>query len=120
MLLAYSYWVFLKGYEFDWSAPLKIFLEFGYPLGQAIYVSLAILTLFLTRGVLGGVMKNRVLFVLFALLMQYLADYTFLYQASQETWAAGGINDYMYLASYFIMALALLQFRISRIKAKLS
>lgn len=109
-LLLMSYFVFLQGYEFDWTSPLKIFLDLGVPVGQAIYISLAILTYTLTKSVLGGVMKNRVLFILFALLAQYVADWTFLYQASRGIWYAGGINDYMYLVAYFIMTLAILQF----------
>lgn len=120
IILGYSYFVFLQGYEFDWSHPLTIFLDFGYPLGQAIYVSVAILAVLLTRGVLGGVMKYRILFILFALLIQYVSDFTFLYQVSKEIWTAGGINDYMYLVSYFVMTLALLQLRVTRIRAKLS
>lgn len=109
-LLIFSYYFFLKGYEFDWSNPLKIFLDFGYPFGQATYISLVLLTYLLSRNVLGGMMKNKVLFILFALLVQYLADFTFLYQSSRATWQVGGINDYMYLVAYFLMTLGLLQF----------
>ncbi|EKE03773.1 MAG: hypothetical protein ACD_20C00153G0002 [uncultured bacterium] len=110
VLLVISYLIFLKGYEFDWSNPLKIFLDFGYPFGQAIYISLALLTYLLSRNILGGIMKNKILFILFALLVQYVSDFTFLYQSSKGTWQAGGINDYMYLVSYFLMTLGLLQF----------
>ncbi|OGG15735.1 hypothetical protein A3D77_01780 [Candidatus Gottesmanbacteria bacterium RIFCSPHIGHO2_02_FULL_39_11] len=110
-MLLLSYFIFLQGYKFDWSNPIKVFIDFGAPFGQAIYISLAILTFTLTKGVLGGMMKSKVLFILFALLAQYVADWVFLYQASRETWVAGGINDYMYLTAYFIMALALLQLK---------
>lgn len=109
--LIIGYRLFLKGYEFDWSDPVKIFLDFGYPLGQAIYISFALLTFLLSRGVLGGIMKSKILFLLFALCMQFASDYTFLYQSSRGVWAVGGINDYMYLASYLFMALALIQLK---------
>jgi len=108
-ILLFSYFFFLREYVFDFSQPLTIFLDLGVPLGQAIYISLAILTFTLSKGTLGGVMKNKVLFILFALLAQYLADWTFLYQASQETWYTGGINDYMFLVSYFLMSFGLIQ-----------
>lgn len=111
VLLIGSYFLFLQGYEFDWSNPLKIFLDFGYPFGQAIYLSFAILTFLLSRGVLGGVMKSRILFMLFALSVQFLADYVFLYQSSRGMWSVGGVNDYMYLIAYFLMALALIQLK---------
>jgi hypothetical protein len=111
MLIA-SYFIFLQGYQFDWSQPLKIFLDFGYPFGEALYVSFAFLTLLLSRDILGGIMKYRVLIILAALFVQYLCDFTFLYQANNNTVYPGGINDYMYLISYFIMSLGLLQFNI--------
>lgn len=108
IMLAVGYFLFLKGYEFDWSNPVKIFLDFGYPFGQAIYISLAILTYLLSRGVLGGIMKSKILFILFALSIQFLADYTFLYQSSKGTWHVGEINDYMYLVAYLLMTLGLI------------
>lgn len=109
VMLVVGYFLFLQGYEFDWSNPIKIFLDFGYPFAQAIYVSLALLTYLLSRGILGGIMKSKILFILFALIIQFFSDYTFLYQSSRGVWSAGGFNDYMYLISYFVMTLALLQ-----------
>jgi hypothetical protein len=107
-LLIFSYIVFLGGYEFDLTSPLTIFLDFGYPLGQAIYVSIAILVFLLSRQFLGGMMKGPVLFLIFALVIQYFSDYTFLYQANRGSWIVGGINDFLYAVSYLLMALALI------------
>jgi len=108
VLLASSYLFFLKGYEFDWSNKLKIFLDLGYPLGQAIYVSIAILAFLMSRNILGGILKKPIIFIIVVLVFQYLCDFTFLYQASRGTWYVGGTNDYMYFTSYFIMTLALI------------
>lgn len=118
-MLTLSYVLFLQGYTFDWTSPIKVFLDFGYPFGQAIYVSLAILTYFLSKGILGGIMKTKILFILFALSIQFLSDYTFLYQSSRGIWKVGEINDYMYLVSYLLMTLALLQLRtvLSKLRA---
>lgn len=109
-ILTFSYIFFLQKYEFDFTQPLKMILDLGVPIGQAIYISFAILTYTLTRGVLGGIMRSKVLFILLALVAQYVADWTFLYQASQGTWYAGGLNDYMYLTAYFLLTFGLLQF----------
>ncbi len=109
LMLITGYLLFLQQYEVDWSNPLRVFLDFGYPFGQAIYVSIAILTYLLSKGVLGGIMKSKILFILLALIIQFLSDYVFLYQSSRGIWSAGGINDYMYLVSYLLMTLALLQ-----------
>lgn len=108
VILAFSYFIFLRGYTFDFSNKIKIFLDFGYPLGQAIYVSIGILTLLMCKDVLGGIMRSRILFLIFALIFQYCSDFTFLYQANQGTWYVGGINDYLYFSSYFLMTLGLI------------
>jgi hypothetical protein len=110
ILLIASYLVFLRGYEFDWTNKLKIFLDFGYPFGQALYVSLAILTLSLSRKFLGGIMKAPIVFILCAFLFQYLSDYSFLYLSSKNAYIAGGFVDVMYMISYFLMSIAILQF----------
>lgn len=109
ILLIVSYTFFLQKYEFDWSNPLKVFLDFGYPLGQAFYVSLAFVTYSLSSGILGGIMKNKILFLLFAFVIQYLADYNFLFQSSNGTWLNGGYGDYLYLLAYFVMTLGIIQ-----------
>lgn len=118
VMLVFSYLFFLREYEFDWTNPLKIFLDFGYPLGQAIYVSIAILTYILSKGVLGGIMKSRILFLLLALLIQYIADYNFLYQATYGTWLNGGYGDFIYLLAYLFMALGLLQLKVRYITSR--
>lgn len=108
ILLVGSYLFFLNGYEFDFSNPLLVFLDFGYPLGQAFYISLAILAFLLSRRYLGGLMKPIVLFLIFALFMQYISDFMFLYRVNRDLWETGGINDYTYLVSYFVMTSALI------------
>jgi hypothetical protein len=108
VVLIASYVVFLKGYEFDFSNPLRVFLDFGYPLGQAFYVSLAVLVFVLAKDFLGGMMRSKVLIILLALAVQYIADYNFLLQAYHETWVNGGYGDFIYLLAYFIMAMALI------------
>lgn len=110
-VLLLCYIVFLNGYKFVWSNPVKILIDLGVPVGEGIYISIALLTYVLARGVLGGIMKSKVLFILIALLAEFIADWVFLYQASRGTWYTGCINDYMYLVAYFIMTLALLSLR---------
>lgn len=112
-MLVFSYSIFLQQYEFDWSSPLRIFLDFGYPLGEAIYVSVAILALIFSRSILGGVMRGPLLLLMTALVAQYVAEFNFLYQASNESWLNGGYGDYLYLLAYFLMGLSLV--RIQRV-----
>lgn len=111
LLLVISYLFFLRGYEFDFSNPLKVFLDFGYPFGEAIYISVAILTYTLSRKILGGVMRSRILLLIGAFSIQYLADFNFLYQNSKGTWINGGYGDYIYFLAYFVMTLGLIQLK---------
>lgn len=108
-ILCISYFIFLMGYEFDWSNKIRVFLDFGYPLGQAFYVSIAILSFFASRRLLGGILKKPIWFLIVALIFQALSDFVFIIQATAGTWYVGGLNDYMYLISYFLMTLALIR-----------
>jgi hypothetical protein len=113
ILLSVSYRIFLLHYQFDFSSisrTVGVLLDFGYPFGQAIYISIALMTYLLSKKLLGGVMKNKVLIVLFALLIQYSADFSFLLAAKNQTAFPAGGNDLMYLIAYTVMALALNSF----------
>lgn len=117
-VLFFSYYEFLQGYEFDWSMPLQIFLDFGYPLGQALYVSLSALVLLLSYKLLGGIMRMPIFVILIALIMQYFADFNFLYQFSRETWYVGGYGDILYMIAYSLMAMALIKIGLTYKKVK--
>lgn len=110
LLLGVSGYFFLKGHAYDTSNPVSVVLDFGYPVGQALYLTLAVLAFLLSKRYLGGIMKPVIVSVIFALFLQYVADFTFLYQVSRETWKTGGINELMYLVSYFVMTTSLLRF----------
>ncbi len=112
-VLALSYIEFLREYEFDFSHPIRIFLDFGYPLGQAVYLSIAVLAYFLSRKMLGGIMRRVIMFFIIALVAQYIADYIFLYQSSRGTFVGGGTSDFVYFIAYFVMAVSLIKLRVT-------
>ena len=121
ILLTVSYIYFLHGYKFDFSSTksaLTVVLDLGYPLGQATYISIALLTYLLSRKMLGGIMKNKILLILFALVVQYVADFTFLKDAKAGSIFPAGANDYIYLVSYTVMAIALNNFRFRLVSSK--
>jgi hypothetical protein len=109
LLLGVSYWIFLKDYQFDLTNPLKIILDFGYPMGETIYISAALLIYLFSKGILGGIMKSKILFILFALLIQFFADYSFLYINYYGNMSPGGINDFIYLIAYYFMGISLIE-----------
>lgn len=105
----FSYWFFFRGYQFDWSQPLVMVLDLISPIIDAAYLSLAILAYILSIKWLGGFMRWPILFLLVAIVSEAVADFHFLYQASRDTWYAAGTNDLLFLATFTLMTLALLQ-----------
>lgn len=105
--LVISYALFLRDIGFDFSDPLRLFLDIGYPLGEIIPVSIAVFTLTLTRNLLGGAMKSRVIYLVGAFFFQFLTEYLFLYAAGAQIYTNGGWNDLMYATSYTIMSIGL-------------
>lgn len=116
VILIMTYVMFLNGYQIchadiyatescsDW---LTVLLDFGYPLGGAVYVSLAVLILVFAQSALGGQLKNKVLLLLAGLLAQYTAEFHYLYLTSNDEFQIGGVNDALYLTAYFLIALSI-------------
>ncbi len=112
LMLLLAYGLFIQHYtlaSIDFSKPLETFLNFGYPFGQAIYISIGILTYSLTRNMLGGIMKPKILFIIFAFGAQFFADYMFIFFS--DKYYPGSVLDYFYLVAYFLMAFGIFQLR---------
>jgi len=110
IMLLIAYGLFITHYTFasiDLSKPLQTFLNFGYPFGQAIYISIGILTYSLTRNILGGIMRPVILFLIIAFGAQFLADYAFIFFS--DKYYPGSILDYFYAIAYFLMAFGIIQ-----------
>ena len=110
VLLVASYWVFLHNHQYDWHHPITVFLDAGYPLGDALYISMAIIAYLLSRKMLGGIMRTGILILIVALVAQYAADWTFLYQTNRQTYIPAGYDDLLYFITYFITTTAMIKF----------
>lgn len=104
---AVSYGIFISTYDFSHPDPVVILLEIGYPIGQSVSLAFAILAFFLSRNILGGRMKSKVLLLLLALVVQYIADVFYTYDIYKETFYSGGPSDYLYILAYMIMGIGL-------------
>lgn len=110
LLLIATYFIFIKNIELDLTNPLKVFFDYGSPLGEAIAVSIGILAYLLTRKTLGGSMKKRVLFINFALIFEFITGMTFLFQVGVGTYYNAGLPDLMWTTSFTVMSLGLISF----------
>ncbi len=116
IMLAIAYLLFFKDYNFDFKNPIKTFLDFGYPLGESIYISIALITFIFSRSILDGIMQSRALLILVALVAQFIADYVFIYTA--DSYYPGNYVDLLYLIAYFIMSVALINLKSIRVNIK--
>ncbi len=111
VLLVGSYLFLLHGHKYDTSKPLTVFLDAGYPIVDASYISVALVAFLLSKRLLGGIMKSGILLVLLALFIQYVADFTFIYQNYRTTtYVPGKYDDLFYLLAYFVMTTAMIRF----------
>ena len=110
VLVGVSYAIILHNHQYDTSKPLTVFLDAGYPVGQAIYISIAVLAYLSSRKLLGGVMRHGILFIIFAFSIQYISDFTFIFQSNRGTYVPGGRDDLLYLVSYFVATTAMIKF----------
>lgn len=108
-VLILMYLVMLKGYEPDMSNLFIVFLDFGWLIGQAIYLSIAMLALMISKDILGGIMRKPIMLLIVALMAQFFADFYFSYEASREIirYYPGGFTDYVYALAYILMTFAL-------------
>jgi hypothetical protein len=109
--LTVAFLLFLRKVGYSGSSPLKLFFNVGYPIGEIIPITIALLVLMLsTNKLTGGVMKNRVLWLIFAFFMQFIAEYVFLYQAGAGIYVNANISDLLYATSYLVMGLSIASF----------
>ena len=116
VMLTIAYLLFLRDYVFDFTNPIKVFLDFGYPLGEAISISIAIITFIFSRTILDGIMRSKAFFVLIALVIMFIADYTFI--LTTDIFYPGNFIDFIYLVAYFTMTIALLHLKSIRVNVR--
>lgn len=106
LMLGASYYLLLKDYNFAESTWTLLFLDFGFPIGQALYVSLALMVLFASKNILAGIMRAPIMLLILALIAQFISDFLFsyFYSIGSDVY----MIDYLYASSYMIMAIALI------------
>lgn len=107
-LLLIGYLLLLQQYIFDWTNPIKIFLDFAYPLGDIIFVYLAFSLYMHVKKIKADIIKNKIMLITLALFTHFLSDFVFVYQKNLQTWHVGQLNDYMYFFAYLLMTLAII------------
>lgn len=114
--LTATYILILKDYVFDFNDPIKTLLDFGNPLGETVCISIAIIIFIFSRNILDGIMRSKALLLLFALVIQFVADVIYIYKSTE--FYPGSYMDFLYLFAYFTMTLALLSLKSLQVNIK--
>ncbi len=116
--LAWLMWVaFLHLAVHDDRGTIYSLTNAAYPIIQAFYFLLGLIAIMQARRMAGGKMLKSVSIVLLALVVQYAADFNFLYQSYKDTWQPAASNDLFYVFAYGLMAFAILM--IDRVRRKI-
>lgn len=89
---------------------LKIFFDFAYPLGDLIIVTIALLMYGLSLKYLGGRFKWPVVITLFGFILMFLADFSFSYTTTIETYFNGSYPDLLFSLALFVISFGLASF----------
>lgn len=101
------YFILIKDLQPD-SSLLKTFLDYGYPIGEALAISLTFVCFELSRHVLGGKMKSRMMYLMVALIFHFITECVFLFTQANGTYHNAGIVDLMYAISFTVLSLSLI------------
>ncbi len=86
----------------------------AYPIIQVFYFLMGVVAILQAKRMAGGKMFLSVSVILAALVVQYAADFSFLYQDYHGTWKAAGSNDLIYLVAYGLMGLSIIMIDVVR------
>ncbi|PIZ61494.1 hypothetical protein COY17_04350 [Candidatus Saccharibacteria bacterium CG_4_10_14_0_2_um_filter_52_9] len=117
LVMALVYFSFLHLGMHDERGVIYSLLNVAYPVLQVSYFLLGLVALIQAKRMAGGKMFTAVLALLAALILQYVADFSFLYQDYHNTWQAAGTNDFVYVMAYGLMALSILMIENVRVNA---
>lgn len=111
----YTLFVIARGGSFDWADnnALKIIFDLAYPIGDWLILTLAFLVWGLSLKYLGGRYKWPIFITLYGYVLMFIADFTFSYTTTLNTYYNGSISDL-----FFVLAMFVISFGIASIDGK--
>jgi len=80
---------------------LKTFFDLAYPVGDLAILTMALLVYGLSYKFLGGFFKGSILFILIGFILNYSADFSFVYTVTKETFFVANWVDLVYTFAFF-------------------
>jgi len=89
---------------------LKIFLDFYYPLGDWIILTVAFLVFGLSLRYLGGRFRLPVMITLLGFVFMFISDFMFSYTTTVESYYNGHLVDLLFTAAIFVISFGVASF----------
>lgn len=83
----------------------KLFFDLAYPIGDIIILTLVTLVYGLSYKFFGGAYKKAVYGILFGFVLMYLADFSFSYTTTTETFFPGNWVDLLFTTAMFALSI---------------
>ena len=107
LFISASVLLMIRGYIIEGPVTAANILDFSYTLIYAVYLVLASVVIYLSVGRVGGLMASRIRVLCFSLIAHFVADYSYVYEASHGLYTSSGINDLFYCLAFFLVAAAI-------------
>lgn len=101
----YVLFVVAHNSTFDWNGGLvKMILDFAYPFFDWVILSISLTILGLSLEYLGGKFKWPVIIIIVGFLVNFLADFSFSYTTTVETYFNGNFSDLLFATALFTIS----------------
>jgi len=91
---------------------LKIFLDFYYPLGDWVILTVAFLVFGLSLKYLGGRFRWPVMIILLGFVLMFISDFTFSYTTTIESYYNGHLVDLFFTIALFVISFGVANFEL--------
>lgn len=104
-----SYYVLIvvarQGFISDYTSGLKTFFDLAYPIGDVFILTASLLIYGLSFKYLGGFFKWPIIIILGGFVANYVADFSFVYSVTKETYFVANWIDLIYTTAFFLLSL---------------
>lgn len=109
IILSYYFLVVLaRGGTFELAGEgLTVFFDLAYPIGDVVILTLATIIYGLSYRYFGGAYRLAIYLILAAFALNYLADFTFSYTTSTETYYNGSLADVLFATTMFVFSVGI-------------
>ncbi len=114
LIIGLSYYLLVtvaRGGSLDLSlsdGALKFFFDLAYPVGDVVILSIATVIYGLSYNYFGGVYKKAIYLILSGFALMYIADFSFSYTTTLDTFYPAGWVDLLFTTAVFVLSLGIM------------